>query len=1192
MTADDIQSLLQAAGGDDLLAVDNAAFIQDVLRVSEGDPFYVHFLVEDLLNGRIQPENINQQPTGLDEYLRAWWEQVASAARSEQDIRDVLGSLAVALGRLSRNDLVEMFPDLGWALDGVLSELRRFVIGNEREDYALSHPRFADYVRRRIGPRALQAYTDTLLTYCARWKEHLSPYALRYFTTHLSESGRVEELLALVDVPFLQAKIQRFRSYAGVLQDVRNAVKGAVAAGHHVKMLGLALAHAGLQTKVLQLATSDVIPLYAKFGEPERALDLADTIRDEVQRAKTLIAIAEQMLLSDAEQARRIVRAVLANWRPYYLAAYKGIELGTILRRVLTILPEELITFFEGLEDPSPIHSLGNSTYLTYEAVDQGMPHLEANLQERLRRALARALTLPADDEQSTLDLRFLLVRLEPDPDTAQTFADSDVARIIVQAKRDQQEQPDGQLSTNTLGQMVLVLTERHPFLRERLPYNEKWVLLYHVAAPHAAQIIAIINRLNLSDKGVYLRLDLALALMVQLGDVQNAQELLFEAIRLNREEPQLHFGEEPSFSYGSLDELLKLLIEGLARVDISNALNFLDLPEVAAIASKYRPNAADAIRAVIRTNPEAGLRAAGALLRSDRDIAMIAEELARIEFERALLMWRQLDPSKVDKPNALIKLLYNAPKSSQSHAHKILEEEFSPELHYQLYKVPLLLDISIRMTEKEPEQAKAVAEQAVDQIWTHFEREGWSRPERELFLARVIPAFAVCSNFTQKWAQRTLSLLRMVTDDFGIRSVAAADILLLLVNDHQKPELAEILALESTRKHGRADKAEVAESKLARNAKQRIREHRPINATIAQLHNIVVNEHSWGRTHLGQFAASIIDYVELSNTMETARLLGLYLLHKAEWGQPEWYPDLVAGLLADKGVCIYKDSVSYFLTGIKDDETRALALTELYGRLPDAALPELHSVESDILQAIALVRRARNQPDSDEKQWLLLHAFSAAKQSQQDPLNPFTMDLLLEFLREACKCAPEQVRRFARELIVSVLSSSHHWIAYRLYELGDCGYQFSTGETTAIEYLVDKQISSLENPIYNGQPLSEHEAHRLAAKYLPAIARSVMTMDKERGLQLLERAASNAASVLEVVTRCSLQVGILRVLLSVDDVTLWQNAVSRSLDFGNSIFHTFDRVGRRLLEIEQDDSSVPFRLLKEIEWAEELMKL
>ena len=81
--------------------------------------------------------------------------------------------------------------------DGVLKKVYRFVIGNEREGYALCHPRFTEYVRQLAEPD-IQRYTDILLAHCAKWSEHRSPYVMAHYARHLAEAGREMELWNLL----------------------------------------------------------------------------------------------------------------------------------------------------------------------------------------------------------------------------------------------------------------------------------------------------------------------------------------------------------------------------------------------------------------------------------------------------------------------------------------------------------------------------------------------------------------------------------------------------------------------------------------------------------------------------------------------------------------------------------------------------------------------------------------------------------------------------------------------------------------------------------------------------------------------------------------------------------------------------------------------------------------------------------
>jgi hypothetical protein len=1190
MTVEDLRALLQAAGGAAQALADDLPWIHEAIRLSEGDPFYLKLMVEDVLNRRMRMEQIGTQPTGLDGYLKGWWDQVATAVRSA-DVRDVLGSLAAAHGGLRRDDLVAMFPNLGWTLDGVLSEVRRFVIGDEQKGYALSHPRFTDYVRRRVGPRALQTYTDALLSYCANWYAHRSPYALQYFSAHLLESRRYRELLDLVDTPFLSTKHQYFRSYTGVLEDLRNAVQAAAAIDDPVKMLGLALAHGGLQARVAQLATYDVIPLYARFGEPDRALAFTETIADETQRARALVAVARELALSDPDQAKQIIRAVLANWR-HYPAGY---ECGTILSQVLTTLPEELIAFLESIDDFSPVYSLGNSTSLTYQAIDWSAGRLEAPLRERLRGALTRALSLPADerfrlhwqsDTQSRLDLRFLLVRLEVDPARGEAIADSEAAHIIVQAKRDGQEQPAGQLSDQTIERTIQALLGR-------LTFEERWALLYCVAAPHAEQFVTALSELNASDEKVLLLLDLAQALVKQSHDVERAKVLLFEALRVNEEIPEhIVFGGRPirSTSYtGGLSVLLDLISAELASVSLDDALSFLALPEIATLPDLARRQCREyAIEAAARVDPEGTLRAAEALNWSHWAKAIIVGELARVDFEQALSIWRELDPDNVDKPKVLINILTNTPSSvNYARAREVLASEFEPEQVYQLYKVPVQVEIAARIKGEQPDRATAIVQDALGNLLDRFKQERWGRPRQEFFLVRIIPGVASCGVF-----DLVLGLTFQITEDYGLASVAAADALRLLVDEYAAQILAERFDLEVQARTARPDNASVARSKLERDVRLR-GQTQTLDPILFHLHSRVTDPRFWRITPSSGFDQEIISFAQWPDTVNSASLMSLYLLHKAEYGRSDWGRDHVLGVLTAKAAPVYKSSVRYFIAEIKDREIRDLALVEACSRGSAGFQAQLDGISRKALRSIACVRLAAREVDTALREAWLKEAFSQAEQSRGHLTDEFTMDLLLEFVREAAQLAPERARQFSSELIASVLGSARAWAAHKLFELGSWGYAFSDSELVLIKRLSDAWVDNLEHlRDAQGHPLQEEDIHELAARYLAYAARSTLKADKEHGLLLIERAESHAAMVSGAISRLFLQCSILQALLASHEVSLWKEAVWHSLDFGEAIFEVFDLFCHTLLEFRKEDSALPLRLLETIESAEQMIKV
>jgi hypothetical protein len=244
---------------------------------------------------------------------------------------------------------------------------------------------------------------------------------------------------------------------------------------------------------------------------------------------------------------------------------------------------------------------------------------------------------------------------------------------------------------------------------------------------------------------------------------------------------------------------------------------------------------------------------------------------------------------------------------------------------------------------------------------------------------------------------------------------------------------------------------------------------------------------------------------------------------------------------------------------------------------------------------AMAYVRVAARESDPADKQAWLKEAFAQAEKSLASLSDEFRMDLSLEFVREAGQLDPERARQFSAALIALVLAAKRDWMAHRLFDLDGCGYVFSANERTAIERLSDQWVDKLEHlkdGSVKGEPLSEEHAHSLASEHLTHVARSVLPVNRAPGLQLITRAARHAEMVSEPSNRLQLRCGILRCLLMLGQMDLWQEAVIRSLDYGEAIFRTFDRFGYTLLALRAEDSALPLRLLETIEWAEQLMRV
>jgi hypothetical protein len=190
-----IRDLLINAGGLAITLAAETSFVQATMACSGGDPFYLNFMVQDILDGRITADNIIYQPTGLDAYFAgAWAELDADVGTGRDEIDELLGILVVARGRLQPRDIAEISPLLqkGTLLNKELSgKLRRYLAGDKNTGYAITHPRFGDYIRDNVFfPAQVTAFREQILAFCTQWANKPRVYALTYYAAHLEEAAQ------------------------------------------------------------------------------------------------------------------------------------------------------------------------------------------------------------------------------------------------------------------------------------------------------------------------------------------------------------------------------------------------------------------------------------------------------------------------------------------------------------------------------------------------------------------------------------------------------------------------------------------------------------------------------------------------------------------------------------------------------------------------------------------------------------------------------------------------------------------------------------------------------------------------------------------------------------------------------------------------------------------------------------------
>jgi hypothetical protein len=333
-----LADILHHAGGKarDLAANDTA--LRELARATQFepdpqlgiDPLYARVAIEDIAAGVMTVESLRDDPRGLTNYLNKWWNSLTDTA-GEGTVGEVLGVLTVALGRLSHDDLERMVPSLGqgWAGDTftreILPKIRRFVVGNERDGYALMHPRFRDFVQTQL--RTLGAYRQRIIKFCSEGYSEGNRYALANYARHLYEAGiddnESDDLFHLVEYRgWHDARVAAEPTRRGFLDDIGLAWalaatrdSAAVDRGDRCEFLAREVRGALATSSVRSLSRNIPSQLLsalvaADIVRPKEALALVRLNVDARGRAASLIALRPYLDGVSLAEALAVARTV------------------------------------------------------------------------------------------------------------------------------------------------------------------------------------------------------------------------------------------------------------------------------------------------------------------------------------------------------------------------------------------------------------------------------------------------------------------------------------------------------------------------------------------------------------------------------------------------------------------------------------------------------------------------------------------------------------------------------------------------------------------------------------------------------------------------------------------------------------------------------------------------------------------
>jgi nucleoside phosphorylase len=291
--------------------------VDELYRLSEGDPLLLRLYVDDLtghggIQIRLTMNDLASLPSGLTGYFDRWWEDQrrqwgTESANREQAVGTLLSLFSCALGPLTRDELLAIYPELSLnsrRLDTNLWILRRFLIGDGgRLGYVFSHPRLAQYFYEHLSRAEHLAVEHKFVAFGLETLRRLasselhpaeaSRYVVQYLGAHLARAGAPSrDFYRLVSKGWLNAWQVMDKTHSGFLADVARAWTKAEEERDIGMQVRAALCHASVAA--LGRVPADLLHLGLQCGvlTTWEALELAREMPTR-ERAAAMSAIAQ-----------------------------------------------------------------------------------------------------------------------------------------------------------------------------------------------------------------------------------------------------------------------------------------------------------------------------------------------------------------------------------------------------------------------------------------------------------------------------------------------------------------------------------------------------------------------------------------------------------------------------------------------------------------------------------------------------------------------------------------------------------------------------------------------------------------------------------------------------------------------------------------------------------------------------------
>jgi Restriction endonuclease len=217
----------------------DAQLVLELLRVSQGDPLTIRYLIESLQNAEVTLQQLPNIPPGIEAFVDYWLRDLEPQMALDERVFKFLGLLGAAVAPLASEDLTRIAPDAfssSIVLREVARKVERFVVGDGsiEHGYVLSHPRLREIFFDRLSAEEKAKFADYFitdgLTYWGNNRSFPPTYVRTNWIRQLAEADAwelIRDVLVSFEVldgvrvqPWCHIRFKSEGSYSGYLSDL------------------------------------------------------------------------------------------------------------------------------------------------------------------------------------------------------------------------------------------------------------------------------------------------------------------------------------------------------------------------------------------------------------------------------------------------------------------------------------------------------------------------------------------------------------------------------------------------------------------------------------------------------------------------------------------------------------------------------------------------------------------------------------------------------------------------------------------------------------------------------------------------------------------------------------------------------------------------------------------------------------